>query len=550
MDFATNTLVGTITSPVAVRFIAYDEGSDAFWCGNWSDPPTLVSRTGTTLATITSGLAGQYGAAYDNVSAGGPFLWVFDQGAGAGTPQLIYQYDITSGTATGVTHDVALEFPANAGIAGGLFAMSDWQTGMFTLGGLLQGVPDAMFVYELGPTGGGGGVYFTDFESFVSGQQVACQDPWPTGNWTTWSKLPCGNEDALVSSNYAFSGSNSALIDAVSPRVVDLVKPHGGITAGTWYLDFMAYIPSGKFGYFNTLSNWEDLVYEWAFQAYFNAGGTGTLDAGGASAATFTFPHDTWFRVSAVIDLDADNAQLWINNTFVYSWQYTLGTFGTPCAKVIDANDFFGPETTPANNEMYIDDYRFGDTPIPVELTSFTAVGNNNVVELNWETATEINNLMFEIERRTEASEFTTIGYVDGAGTTTEPQSYSYIDRNVENGSYFYRLKQIDYDGTYEYSSTVEVEVTVMPASFNLEQNYPNPFNPSTSIKYSIPVSGNVRLSVYNLVGEEVAVLVNGNIEAGTFEVTFDASNLPSGVYLYKLQSANTVQTKKMMLLK
>ncbi|MGB5530499.1 MAG: hypothetical protein WBQ32_11075, partial [Ignavibacteriaceae bacterium] len=261
-------------------------------------------------------------------------------------------------------------------------------------------------------------VFFDNFEAYVAGQQLACQNPWPTGDWSTWTKQPCSNEDALISTNHAFSGANSVLIDAVSPRVVDVVKPLGGITTGTWYMDFMLYIPSGKFGYFNTMSNWENLVYEWAFQAFFNAGGTGTLDAGAASAATFTFPNDTWFPVSAIIDLDLDQAQLWVNNTFVYSWQYTLGTFGTPVAKVIDANDFFGPDAVASNNEAYIDDYRFGDTPIPVELTSFTAVGNNRVVELNWETATEINNLMFEIERRTEATEFSTIGYVDGAGTS------------------------------------------------------------------------------------------------------------------------------------
>jgi photosystem II stability/assembly factor-like uncharacterized protein len=186
---------------------------------------------------------------------------------------------------------------------------------------------------------------------------------------------------------------------------------------------------------------------------------------------------------------------------------------------------------------------------VPVELTSFTANASNGNVELNWRTATEVNNQGFEIERRTETSEFRTIGFVEGNGTTTEPRSYSYLDKTVEQGVTYYRLKQIDFDGTYAYSDVVEVNVTG-PLSFDLSQNYPNPFNPSTMIKYSIPESGNVKLSVYNLVGEEVAVLVNGFSQAGTFDVTFNASNLPSGVYLYKLQSANSVQTRKMMLLK
>jgi hypothetical protein len=187
---------------------------------------------------------------------------------------------------------------------------------------------------------------------------------------------------------------------------------------------------------------------------------------------------------------------------------------------------------------------------VPVELTSFTAnVNNLGQVVLNWETATELNNLGFEIERRTESTEFRTIGYVEGYGTTTEPGSYSYIDKFAENGINYYRLKQIDFNGTYAYSDVVEVEVNG-PLTFNLQQNYPNPFNPSTQIKYSVPESGNIRLSVFNIVGEEVAVLADGFTQAGFYEATFDASNLPSGVYVYKLQSTNSVQAKKMLLLK
>jgi len=186
---------------------------------------------------------------------------------------------------------------------------------------------------------------------------------------------------------------------------------------------------------------------------------------------------------------------------------------------------------------------------VPVELTSFTAISNNGIVELNWETATEINNHGFEIERRMESSEFRTIGFVEGAGTVSETRSYIYLDKTVEQGINYYRLKQIDFNGSYEYSDEVEVEMIGL-LSFNLEQNYPNPFNPSTSINFSLPEAGNIRLAVYNTVGEEVAILVNGFTEAGFYNVTFDAASLPSGIYLYKLQSANSVQTKKMMLLK
>ncbi len=186
---------------------------------------------------------------------------------------------------------------------------------------------------------------------------------------------------------------------------------------------------------------------------------------------------------------------------------------------------------------------------VPVELTSFTATSNNKEVELNWSTATETNNQGFEVERRISETEFRTIGYVDGKGTTTEQQNYSFADKNVEAGKYFYRLKQVDFDGSFEYSNEVSAEVTA-PLEFALDQNYPNPFNPATIINYSIPEVGFVKLAVFNLLGEKVADLVNQVVEAGSHQVTFNTSSLPSGAYFYKIESGIFTQVKKMLLTK
>jgi len=385
-------------------------------------------------------------------------------------------------------------------------------------------------------------VFSDDFEGYIVGQQVACQNP---TDWTTWSNAPCGPEDANVSTNFAYSGTKSFVIVMVD----DFVKPLNDITSGKWEMRFQMYIPTGKGGYFNTLADFAGANSVWASQAYFNVDGTGTLDAGGVSAATFNYPHDTWFQVSSIADLNNDLAEFWVNGVQIYTWQYTIGALGQGCPLKLDANDFYGPLQTSAD-EAYYDDYQLIDMIVPVELTSFTGnVNNLGQVVLNWETATEINNQGFEIERRTESSEFRTIGFIEGHGSTTETQSYVYTDATAENGINYYRLKQIDYNGTYEYSDEVEVDVNG-PLTFDLTQNYPNPFNPTTNIKYSVPETGNIKLSVYNTVGEEVAILVDGFSESGFFEVSFNASGMPSGVYLYKLQSANSVQTKKMMLLK
>ncbi|HEY6906778.1 MAG TPA: T9SS type A sorting domain-containing protein, partial [Ignavibacteriaceae bacterium] len=186
---------------------------------------------------------------------------------------------------------------------------------------------------------------------------------------------------------------------------------------------------------------------------------------------------------------------------------------------------------------------------IPVELTSFTANASNGNVVLNWSTATETNNRGFEVQRKTANSQFQKVGFVAGSGTTSEIRNYSYSDDNLTSGDYTYRLKQIDLDGTSKYSNEVEVQVSV-PAEFALEQNYPNPFNPSTVIKYSIPADQQVKLNVYNLLGENVMTLVNRVEKAGQHEVNFNASNLASGVYFYKLEAGTNTSIKKMILMK
>jgi hypothetical protein len=193
------------------------------------------------------------------------------------------------------------------------------------------------------------------------------------------------------------------------------------------------------------------------------------------------------------------------------------------------------------------------DYTIPVELTSFAANAVRDEVELNWRTATETNNQGFEIERAssltTPVQEWVNVGYVAGFGTTTEPKTYSFVDSKLEAGSYSYRLKQIDFDGSYEYSNEVNADVTV-PLEYALEQNYPNPFNPSTTIKYSLAEGGFVKLAVYNMLGEEVAVIVNNIQKAGRYEVSFNANNLSSGVYVYRIEAANFSASKKLMLMK
>jgi hypothetical protein len=194
---------------------------------------------------------------------------------------------------------------------------------------------------------------------------------------------------------------------------------------------------------------------------------------------------------------------------------------------------------------------------IPVELTSFTAgVVDGNVV-LNWITASELNNSGFEIERKQVFSpqssvnnlEWESIGFVVGNGTSSEIHNYSFVDENLNRGKSYYRLKQIDFDGSFEYSNIVEVDLSLL-TEFSLEQNYPNPFNPSTKISWQSPFAGHQTLTVYDVLGNEVAKLVDEFKQAGTYETDFNASKLSSGVYFYQLKTGPFLEMKKMLLLK
>ncbi|MFB3056989.1 MAG: T9SS type A sorting domain-containing protein, partial [Ignavibacteriaceae bacterium] len=189
---------------------------------------------------------------------------------------------------------------------------------------------------------------------------------------------------------------------------------------------------------------------------------------------------------------------------------------------------------------------------IPVELTSFTAQANDGAVYLNWTTATEQNNQGFEVQRSTN-DQFTTIGFISGSGTTTEIHNYSFTDSDVQTGTYYYRLKQVDYSGVYAYSDVVQVDVA--PVNFVLEQNYPNPFNPSTKITFNLAVDSKVSLKVFDVLGQEVTKLITTNMTAGVHEVIFNASSLNSGVYFYQLEATasdgtNFTSVKKMILTK
>ncbi|MBK7380050.1 MAG: T9SS type A sorting domain-containing protein [Ignavibacteriales bacterium] len=200
------------------------------------------------------------------------------------------------------------------------------------------------------------------------------------------------------------------------------------------------------------------------------------------------------------------------------------------------------------NSGLWVLDFLL-DPTTPVELTSFTYSLNDYKINLEWVTASEINNSGYDVQRSTDKINWQKIGFVPGKGTTTEKSSYTYTDFSPLAGKSFYRLAQIDFDGTINIEKEIEVDFLSLP-KFELAQNYPNPFNPSTKISFTIPDQQNVTLKVFNSLGEQISTLVNEIKPAGVYTVNFDASALPSGLYVTQLQTGNDVQTIKMSLVK
>jgi len=281
--------------------------------------------------------------------------------------------------------------------------------------------------------------------------------------------------------------------------------------------------------------------------------------ATGSLTITFTTPIELtsgtyWVSLQGNMDFPVGGQFGWTEHNQVGNpsvWQNPGGGFSTSCSS-------WGPRvaTCGVGAAPYYDmAFRLnGNSVVPVELTSFTASVIDGNVTLSWSTATETNNSGFEVERSFNGSDFANVAFVAGNGTSLQIHNYSITDKNLVDGNYSYRLKQIDFNGDFEYSKIINIEVTA-PVEFSLAQNFPNPFNPSTKITFGLAIDSKVKLSVYNLLGEQVAELLNSNFSAGTHNVSFDASNLNSGVYFYRLDAngidgQNFSSIKKMILAK
>ena len=539
----TTTGLATTWDPNAnneVKAIAVS-GSIAYAGGNFT---SIGGQTRNKIAAldITTGLATTWNPDANStvfaltisgsiVYAGGNFTSI-----GGQTRNKIAALDITSGTSTSWNPDAGgtvytLVVSGSTVFAGGLFGSIGGQTRNnlaaldITTGFATTWDPTANnTVFAL--TVSGSTVYVGGDYTSIGGQvrnYIAALDSTTPGLATSWDPNASGQVRALAFSGSAvYAGGNFTSIGGQARNYIAALDITTGL-ATTW-----------------NSSNANNIVYDIAVSG-------STVYAGGAFT---TIGGQTRNKIAA-LDITTGLATTWNPNA--------SGVVNTISLDFTNGRIYAGGDFTTVMNSSY--SYLAGltnpDDPLPVELTSFTANILSNGIELKWQTATEVNNYGFEIERRPIPSpsqkegdnnsprklsggkegDFAKVGFVNGSGNSSSPKQYSFIDNPRLTGVYNYRLKQIDNNGEFKYSSIVEISAGSIPTRFELAQNYPNPFNPATTISYSIPTNSFVTLKVFNILGQEVALLVNETLTAGKYTATFNAGNIASGVYLYHIEA-------------
>ena len=354
-------------------------------------------------------------------------------------------------------------------------------------------------------------------------------------NNLTVSTLSGGSSSSYVVTNgtgaliksYSATGSTTFPIGDASyytPVTIDVTK--GTFSSGT----ISASVTNSKYSANASITNY--------LKRYWTLTSSGITDF--KYDATFTYDDS---------DINGTESNLYGGKYDGSTWTY-LGAVST------------SSNTFSASNLTSFSTFTAGElSAMPVELTDFDSDIDGNKVKLYWETATEVNNYGFEVERAQYKSYTSTlsipdlpknwekIGFVEGHGNSNSTKSYSFTDQPTGGKDFLYRLKQIDFDGAFEYSKIITVSLENVN-EFQLEQNYPNPFNPTTRISYKLASRTSVRLKVYDLLAQVVAELVDDTQEAGRYEVTFDGSKLPSGTYFYKLEAGQYVEVRKLLLVK
>jgi hypothetical protein len=585
MDFNTMTLIGTIPSPVAVRHIAYDPVDDGFWVGTWDTDLVLVDRGGATLNVISTSLVSKYGSAYDGWSDGGPYLWVFDQGAGADTPQLVHQFDISTGLPTGVTYDVGADFVSAGDIAGGLFSTEGIVPGTASLGGLLQGTPNFFFVYELAETGSSEplaqpGVFYGttgSAEPTYPGYLLTIDPSTGVGTLVGPTGIPSADGPSVRALAIKSTGEMYAMSHTASS---DLYSVNASTGAGIFVANTGLLFPG------DICFDAEDVLYgvDDTNVLYTIDENTGTRTVVGPTGVTLGGlaydPTDGTMYGSGTNDdiytIDLATGAVTLvgttglgGNTPDILFDQAGNLFGTKrgsggvydyiaidkatgAGTVIGSIGFIAvvglatrlepPQAIPCTDvATFQTRCRVGGT-IQARLTLANTNYTGEVVEFS------IDGAPYQVTVGSNGRAQLSVGVFDvGEHTVELTIPAGCVDPAIVRCRQGNALSDAE---LWDDESGWEV-----PGPTAMYGNYPNPFNPSTTFRYSLSEQGEVSIRIYNMLGQVVKTVVNQVQTAGYHEVKWDGTNetgskVSSGIYVYRMEAGRFVETNKLLLLK
>ncbi|MGD8306278.1 MAG: T9SS type A sorting domain-containing protein [Ignavibacteria bacterium] len=379
-----------------------------------------------------------------------------------------------------------------------------------------------------------------------------------------------GDNNAVYDTKYIYRVLEPVVDDEQSPVKVNITDvdiisfeyPDGNRDAETMMVD-----PLNNDIYIVSKREDEVRVYQLAYPQSTSSTITAThvetleLKAGLSTPGSWTVAGDISFSGLEILIKTRAHIFYWQRNEMDDLWDafsvspdtlpYTEEPQGEAVAWAPDSRGYYTVSEEVGGTPAHLYFYERVDDPFPVELTSFTATLYDDEVIVKWQTETEVNNFGFDIEESINKVAWQKIGFIPGAGNSNSPKSYTFtVDRNQRGESIYYRLKQIDNDGSYNYSDVTELNLTTMKQDFVLLQNYPNPFNPITTINYFVTERGFVQLKLYDIIGNEILVLVNEEKLKGKYSVNFDGSSFSSGVYIYSVKVNEFFENKKMILLR
>jgi len=369
--------------------------------------------------------------------------------------------------------------------------------------------------------GGGTTTVFDDgFETYSVGGQVACQNQ---DDWTTWSNTPCSGEDAHISTDVAYTGSNSVLVDGVN----DLVKTIGNYTEGLYKISFYMYVPSGYLGYFNTLQLFAGSNSQWGMQVYFDENGQGAIDGGGQAAASFTYSYDTWLYVEEVIDLNNDWAEFKLNGNSIHGWQWSIGAFGQGTLNQLGGVDFYawdgsGGKGTP---KYYFDDFMIEEFGAPLLMPPMNFALNMAVsdIQLTWDPPSGKELTGYNIYYSLNSAGFELLA------NTTET---SYIIESPGAGLHAYYLTAVYDEGESEPTDTLDVTLTsdneIHAENISL---FPNPASDVVYLKSDETITS---VTVFSYTGQ---IVIRENINTELYKL--DISQLKQGIYFLIMETGN-----------